>query len=282
MPPLPPAQVPWEGLEGYGIKGRPPPGELVGGALPAQPGKENTLPPAPASPTKTAQPIQPDLSPVSEPLTVYVVDDDPGVLQAVLAILARPVNGFELLGASPGGDIAPELVADADVDLFVCDWRLPNADGLDLIARAKELHPPVRTILMTGFPSPELSIRAFAVGVDAMLFKPFNGPQLLATLGAAWAGHRVFCDEAARHVADFLRQQEFLTATGAEALLNAREIEVLRLLGTGKTAKEAADLTGLTEATVATYRKHAFKKLGVHKLPEALNKLRGGGQKVVK
>jgi len=214
---------------------------------------------------------------VSQLLTVYVVDDDPGVHHAVLAILGRPGSGYQLEGTGPNCFTAPERVAQQDIDIFVCDWRLPDADGLDLIARAKELRPTLRTVLMTGYPSPELSVRAFAAGVDAFLFKPFDGPQLLATLGAARAGHRVFCDEAARHVADFLRQQEFLTATGAEALLNAREIEVLRLLGTGKTAKEAADLTGLTEATVATYRKHAFKKLGVHKLPEALNKLRGGG-----
>jgi len=49
-------------------------------------------------------------------------------------------------------------------------------------------------------------------------------------------------------------------------------------LGAGRAAKETA---GLTEATVAIYRKQAFKKLGVHKLPVALNKLHGG-HKVVK
>lgn len=213
--------------------------------------------------------------------TVYVVDDDAGILHAVLAILGLPGTGYRLEGAAHDGLAAPELVADNATDIFVCDHRLPDADGLDLIARAKELHPPVRTVLMTGYPSAELSVRAFAVGVDAFLFKPFDGPQFLASLRAACAGHRVFCDEAARHVAVFLRQQEVLTAIRGEPLLNAREAEVLRLLGTGKTAKEAADLTGLTEATVATYRKNAFKKLGVHKLPEAMNKLRGG-QKPVK
>lgn len=210
------------------------------------------------------------------PLTVYVVDDDSGVLHAVLAILGRAGTGYHLLGAGPDGLAAPELVVDGAVDIFVCDHRLPNADGLDLIARAKELRPALRTVLMTGFPSPELSVRAFAVGVDAFLFKPFDGPKLLASLSAACSGHRVFCDEAARHVADFLRQQEVLAATSAEPLLNLREIEVLRLLGAGKTAKEAAGLTGLTPDTVATYRKNAFKKLNVHKLQEALNKLRGG------
>jgi len=214
---------------------------------------------------------------VSQPLSVYVVDDDNGVLQAVLAILGRPGTGYHLLGAGPDGLAAPELVADNAIDIFVCDHRLPEADGLDLIARAKELHPPVRTVLMTGFPSPEVSLRAFALGVDALLFKPFDQPKFLASLRAACSGHRVFCDEAAGHVADFLRQQETLAATGTEALLNEREIQALRLLGTGRTAKEAAEILDLTEATVATYRKNAFKKLNVHKLQEALNKLRGGG-----
>lgn len=214
---------------------------------------------------------------MSELPTVYVVDDDSGVLHAVLAILGRPGTGYHLLGAGPDGLAAPELVADNAIDIFVCDHRLPEAEGVDLLARAKELRPTLRTVLMTGFPSPELSVRAFAAGVDAFLFKPFDGPKLLASLSAACSGHRVFCDEAARHVADFLRQQETLAATGTETLLNERELQVLRLLGSGKTAKEAADLSGLTPDTVATYRKNAFKKLNVHKLQEALNKLRGGG-----
>jgi DNA-binding NarL/FixJ family response regulator len=216
------------------------------------------------------------------PVTVYAVDDDFGVLHAVLAVLNQPGTGYKLMGAARDGLAAPELVADNAIDLFVCDYRLPGADGLDLIARAKELHPPVRTVLMTGYPSPELSIRAFAVGVDAFLFKPFDGPQLLASLSAARAGHRVFCNEAAGHVADFLRQQNGLAATSAEPLLHPHEIQVLRLLSSGKTAKEIAIELGLTPDTVATYRRNAYKKLNVHKLPEALNKLRGIGQTMVK
>lgn len=215
---------------------------------------------------------------MSEPLSVYVVDDDPGILQAVLAILGRPAHGFQLLGASPIGDSAPELVADGEVDIFVCDWRLPGADGLDLLVRAKELRPAVRTVLMTGFPSSELSLRAFVGGADALLHKPFHGPELLASLRAACHGQRSFCAEAAGHLAALLRAA---AAPGQPApaiadTLAPREAELMRWLSQGKTLKEAADLMAVTEATVATYRKRAYEKLKAHKLNEALTKFRGG------
>lgn len=217
---------------------------------------------------------------MSAPLSVYVVEDDSGVMLAVLAALARPACGFHLAGASPTGESAPELVADEAIDIFVCDRRLPNADGLDLIARAKELRPSLRTVLMTGYPSPDLTVRALLAGADAILFKPFNADELCDSLRAALSGQRVLCAEAAQHLGDLLRLNGHDGAppgTLPEDALTKREAEVLQLLSTGKTAKEVADRLGLTEATVAGYRKDAFKKLSVHKLQEALNKLRGGG-----
>ncbi len=215
---------------------------------------------------------------MSQPLSVYAVDDDHGILMAVLAALGRPANGFHLAGASTSGEGTAELLAEEAVDIFVCDLRLPDADGLDLLAQAKELRPAMRTVLMTGYPSPDLALRAFFAGVDAILYKPFNADELCDALRATLSGQRVLCAAAARHLDEILRAATAEPGNGADSPLAEHELKVLRLPGTGKTAKEVPAPLALTEATVATYRKTAFKKLGVHKLPEALNKLRGGAE----
>lgn len=214
---------------------------------------------------------------MSEPLSVYVVEDDDGVMAAVLAALAQPANGFHLVGASPSGIAAAELVADAAIDILVTDLRLPEADGLDIIARAKELRPAVRTVLITGYPSPDLALRAFLAGADAILYKPFNGGELCDALRAALSGQRVLCAEAARHLYDFLRAAQPPAPTLGDDPLSPQEIELLTLLSHDCLLKEAADRMNITYETARTYLKRIFGKYQVHSTRAALSRFRGGG-----
>lgn len=211
---------------------------------------------------------------MNQRLSVYVVEDDVHVMAAVLTALNRPANGFFLAGAATGGDTAVRAAVDGLIDILITDKRLPDADGLDLIARAKEARPSLRAVLMTGHPSPDLALAAVLAGADAILYKPFNADELCDCLRAVVAGQRVLCDAAARQLDGLLRT---VTARPAkletDGLLTKRESEVLHLLGTGLTAKEVGDRLELSPETITTYRKQAYKKLGAHKLPAATSKL---------
>jgi len=70
---------------------------------------------------------------------------------------------------------------------LVSDLRLSPEhpdEGLDLLARARELDPRARRVLLTAFGSPELEARAARLGVDRVLSKPLPLEQLLETLGS--------------------------------------------------------------------------------------------------
>lgn len=212
---------------------------------------------------------------MNEPLSVYVVEDDLAVMQAVLAALSRPANNFFLAGAATDRDTAVHAAEEGLIDILIADKRLPEADGLDLIARAKAARPSLRTVLMTGHPSPDLALAAFLAGADAVLYKPFNADELCDCLRAVLTGQRVLCDAAASQLAYLLRTVSPPPADPeADGRLTKREAEVLCLLGTGLTAKEVGDHLELSPETITTYRKQAFKKLSVHKLPAAIHKLR--------
>ena len=60
------------------------------------------------------------------------------------------------------------------VDILICDYQLPDRDGLDLLREAKALAPEVPMILITAFGSRELYTQAAAIGVDIFIDKPFN------------------------------------------------------------------------------------------------------------
>lgn len=60
------------------------------------------------------------------------------------------------------------------VDILICDYQLPDRDGLDLLREAKALAPEVPMILITAFGSRELYAQAATIGVDIFIDKPFN------------------------------------------------------------------------------------------------------------
>lgn len=212
------------------------------------------------------------------PPSLFLVEDDPGVTLSLVSALGRPETGFFLCASSTCAESALAVVEEHQVDLFVVDWKLPGMDGLEFIARLKSIHPKARAVLLTGHPSQEVTLRAVAAGADGILHKPFDLQELIRSLHAAYVGHCAVTPEAARHLVDWLRDSNSLNLADSDGQLSKREREVLQLLGTGLTAKETAERLGLTSGTVATYRKQAFKKLGVHKLCEARGKLRGAWQ----
>jgi DNA-binding NtrC family response regulator len=60
------------------------------------------------------------------------------------------------------------------VDILICDYQLPDRDGLDLLREAKGVAPEIPVILITAFGSRQLYAQAAGIGVDIFIDKPFN------------------------------------------------------------------------------------------------------------
>lgn len=108
---------------------------------------------------------------------VLVVDDDPGVLEAIRLILE--FNGYTVLAVSEGAE-ALELYRKSceGIDLVITDIMMPAMNGSGLIAALRKRNPAVKIIVVSGLaagspvsPFPEL-------GGAKLLPKPFTGTQL--------------------------------------------------------------------------------------------------------
>ncbi len=77
------------------------------------------------------------------------------------------------------------LRADKDIEIVTTNLNLPDQDmdGYEFIRRAKEEFPNIKSVLITGSPlQEEVSVNAFNVGFDRVLFKPFSNRVLLAVI----------------------------------------------------------------------------------------------------
>ncbi|MBI2457528.1 MAG: helix-turn-helix domain-containing protein [candidate division NC10 bacterium] len=108
---------------------------------------------------------------------ILIVDDDPAIREA----LAAALQGTYVVHSAATGKEACALLRRHPVAAIVLDAVLGDEHGLDLIARFRKLSPaPI--LVLTGYGSEELAVRAVRTQVDDYLKKPVKLPELQATL----------------------------------------------------------------------------------------------------
>lgn len=136
-------------------------------------------------PTLAAAPIAPRTETITvtpQPKTVYVVDDDPGVLELVSEILK--MHGYDVKAFSN-----PSLAADnirrggPAPELLVTDQLMPEMTGLELIANMRETCPRMRSVVISGSRD-ATDLVSIPLGSDAFVQKPFTIPALMDSINS--------------------------------------------------------------------------------------------------
>lgn len=114
---------------------------------------------------------------------IVVIDDDPGVLVAVRAILES--RGHRV-SAHGDGRAALAAIEAGGCDLVVTDVWMPRPDGIEILKRLRESHPELPVVVLTGgAPDAPLAYGASlagAFGASAVVYKPFEKEDLIAAV----------------------------------------------------------------------------------------------------
>ena len=119
---------------------------------------------------------------MSEPATLLVADDDPGLRESLERTLTR--EGYRVLLASDG-NAALERLRGGGIDLVLTDLKMPGLTGIEVLRAAKAIAPDVDVILLTAFGTVEEAVRAMKDGAYDFLTKPFQRPQVLKLIRQA-------------------------------------------------------------------------------------------------
>ncbi len=110
---------------------------------------------------------------------LLLVEDDPLLGEALFEALRG--KGFKVRLAKSGAE-ALAAASDESFDLLLQDVRLPDVDGLDLLADLLQMHPTVHALVMTGQATVEMAVRAMKLGAFDFITKPFSVDVLLLKL----------------------------------------------------------------------------------------------------
>ncbi len=113
---------------------------------------------------------------------ILVVDDDSSVVNLFITLLESA--GYEAEGAY-GGQEAIERLSKAQFDVLLADVKMPDVDGLEVLRRAKALDPEIAAVIITGYGTMEMAIKAMQLGAEGFVLKPAEVPHLLAIVAHA-------------------------------------------------------------------------------------------------
>jgi two-component system, OmpR family, response regulator len=112
---------------------------------------------------------------------VLVAEDDPGLREVI--VLGLQDSGYQVDAVDRGDDAIDQLKW-YEYDVAIIDWRMPGAEGIDVVAWARRQHRPTALLMLTARDAPSDRIRGLDTGADDYLVKPFDFGELLARVRA--------------------------------------------------------------------------------------------------
>ncbi len=216
--------------------------------------------------TQTIQRILPIAKSVAEPTerrattaagdgppTVFVIDDDRQVLEAMRSILQKA--GFTVETYANCELFLKSYRAGGNTCLIL-DAYLPGMSGLDLLRRLRNGGDHMPVAIITGRGDVALAVEAMKTGACDFIEKPTGAGELIASVRRALEPSSDFDEQASR-----------LKAAGIIEALTPREHEILDMILAGRLNKNIAADLGISQRTVESHRAAIMKKTGSNSLP---------------
>ena len=113
---------------------------------------------------------------------VVLVDDEALILRGLSTVIPWAEMGCEVVGTATNGRAGLELIRKLKPDILFTDIRMPNMDGLTMLAALGSEFPRMQTAVLTAYRDFDYARQAITLGVCRYLLKPSNLNELKETL----------------------------------------------------------------------------------------------------
>lgn len=183
---------------------------------------------------------------------ILIVDDEINIGLLLSKFLTR--NGFEV-STSTSGSVAMELLSKETFNLVLCDFRLEDTDGREMLRKIKASYPSTGVIIITGYSDIKLAVELIKMGAYDYITKPLYPDEILNTINKAIETQNVLAKSFAEPKSEQIAKpdkssgtlpDEFITGDSAASKDLVRQIEIIAptnysviLTGESGTGKES-------------------------------------------
>lgn len=196
-------------------------------------------------------------------MKILIVDDHAVLREGVRRLLSS-IPGAEIFEASTGHE-ALAMFRKTQPSVTVLDVNLNGSSGLELLQRLKAESKAARIVMFTMHSEPSYAARAIRAGAMGYVSKSADSDELVTAVRKVAAGDNYLDRDLASVLA-------FTPAQSADpfSTLSNREVEIMRLLGEGKSLRQIAGTFGIAYKTVANSCSRLKTKLGLERTADLI------------
>ncbi len=204
--------------------------------------------------------------------TILIVDDEKSILDLLGVVFKK--EGYQVK-TNPGTPKVYELIDESDFDVLICDIKMPQVDGMDLLKHAKKRNPIAPVIMITAYGSVKQAVEALRMGALDYVVKPFDIEEL-KVLVAHGLEHRKLREENILLKKTFRAEASFEKMIGKSKAMQEIFGLIERVAATDSTVLVSGESgTGKEMAARAVHalsrrHDHAFVSINCAALPENL------------
>ncbi|UOY07600.1 response regulator transcription factor [Muricauda sp. SCSIO 64092] len=199
-------------------------------------------------------------------INVLIADSHPIVRLGIKQVLAS-ASGFEVVADVSSTTELFAALEKVTPDVVMLEMDIPEINGIATLRKIKQEFPTTKVLMYSGQSEDVYALSTIRAGAFGYLSKTADVDYIIAALKKVAEGNMFITNELAQRLAfdeGTQKPRRFFRK------LSTREVEVLKLLASGKRNKEVAEGLNLNEKTVSTYKARLMRKLNVDNLVDLL------------
>ncbi|MEM6864833.1 MAG: response regulator transcription factor, partial [Bacteroidota bacterium] len=197
---------------------------------------------------------------------VLIADNHPIVRLGIKQVIESGTDMEVIADVATTGELF-EVLEKVTPDVVMLEMDIPEINGIATLRKMKQDFPNVKTLMYSGQSEDVYALSTIRAGAFGYLSKTADLDYIISAVRKVSEGNMFITNELAQRLAfdeGTQKPRRFFRK------LSSREVEVLKLLASGKRNKEVAEGLNLNEKTVSTYKARLMKKLNVDNLVDLL------------
>jgi two-component system invasion response regulator UvrY len=192
-------------------------------------------------------------------LRILIADDHAVVRRGLKQILLDEFPFATIKEVADAGELVKKVMKE-EWDIVISDLSMPGRSGLESLHQIKQLYPKLPVLILSMHLEEHYALRVLKAGASGYLNKELAPEELVKAVNRVLLGKKYITASIAEKLASALKHD---SEKPLHEHLSDREFEVLKLIASGKSVSDIADMLSLSVTTVSTYRARILSKMSL-------------------
>ncbi|GCC50475.1 DNA-binding response regulator [Chryseotalea sanaruensis] len=190
-------------------------------------------------------------------MNILIADDHAIVRKGLIELIREAYPSANITEVVNSHEVLDQ-VAKQTWSIILMDISMPGRNGVETLKQIRSNGVKTPILMLSAHPEDQYALRVLKAGASGFLNKDIATDELLAAISKILSGKKYISAAVAEMLAEF---QTDTSHKSAHELLSDREMQMLQLIGSGKTVSEIAEQISLSVNTISTYRTRLLEKL---------------------